>query len=533
MPIDSTLQSDYDNDQPTPSSKYPINIKTIALYVVSLLVAISLPITMWVSSQNTHKPSRANSLPLGSVHINPEQIITDINEAPIHLSTLAYDTGGLPIGSGVSYQWGISSTNSVGTLSLNANDKLATFIPSKTNRGRGDIWVKAYSTTGEVRFSIPVFVGVAPDRTITVLSPNGGQSFVTNQTVAVSWTSTGVTQVAIDIVDADGRFSTIALPMNANLGQFMWTIPSSWYGSSNQFKVKVYEYPLTGVTDTSDTTFSIAFPTSPTPSSTPTPTRTPTPSPTVGPTATPIPSPTIHLLTPNGGENLYVGQQHTIRWDSHPSIEKVTLYVEPQYEAARLIVNTIPNTGSYTWTVPDSYVYRRNFHIKIFGLTPSSNGTIYSEDSSDDWFTISYAPTPTQIPTGTMATPTTTPSPTNQPPTATPTQSIPKPNNAPPTISTRSLPIAYIRTPYLASVTAMDTNRDDVLTMTMTGLPQGLRQGICSQRRTVKPISTTLTCAITGTSAKIGFYTVTIRTKDSANNVTTRAFPLVSLWRWR
>ena len=293
MPIDSTLQSDYDNDQPTPSSKYPINIKTIALYVVSLLVAISLPITMWVSSQNTHKPSRANSLPLGSVHINPEQIITDINEAPIHLSTLAYDTGGLPIGSGVSYQWGISSTNSVGTLSLNANDKLATFIPSKTNRGRGDIWVKAYSTTGEVRFSIPVFVGVAPDRTITVLSPNGGQSFVTNQTVAVSWTSTGVTQVAIDIVDADGRFSTIALPMNANLGQFMWTIPSSWYGSSNQFKVKVYEYPLTGVTDTSDTTFSIAFPTSPTPSSTPTPTRTPTPTQT--PTDTPTPT-----MTPTG-----------------------------------------------------------------------------------------------------------------------------------------------------------------------------------------------------------------------------------------
>ena len=532
MSIDSAPQSNYENNLTISSSKYPINIKTIALYVVSLLIAISLPITMWVSSQNTDKPSRANALPLGSVHINPEQIVTDINGAPIYLSTLAYDTGGLPIGNGVSYQWGMSSTNSVGTLSLNANDKLATFIPSKTNRGRGDIWVKAYTTTGEVRFSIPVFVGVAPDRTISVISPNGGQSYVTSQTVPITWTATGVTQVAIDIVDADGRFSTIALPMNAALGQFIWTIPNSWYGSSNQFKIKIYEYPLTGVGDTSDTTFSIAFPTTSTPTPTPSPTRTPTPSPTFGPTATPIPTPTIHLLTPNGGETIYVGQQHTIRWDSHPSIEKVTLYLEPQYEAAQLIVNTIPNTGSYTWTVPDAYVYRHNFHVKVYGLTPSSTGTIYSEDSSDNWFTISYPSTPTPLATATPLS-TTIPTPTNQIPTATPTLDIPKPNNVPPTISTGSLPIAFVRKPYLASVTATDPDRD-TLTMTMTGLPAGLRQGICKQSaRPVKPYNSTLTCAITGTTTKMGFYTVTIRAKDAANNVTTRALPLLSLWSWR
>lgn len=142
--------------------------------IIAVVLIIALPLFIWVINRPTDDQSKANVLPMGSVHINPEVISTDINEPSTHLSALAYDTGGLPIHSGVTYQWGISTTNSIGTLFINPDDKLATFTPSNIHRGRGDIFVTAFEGTTQVTRSIPVYVGVSPTPTPT-LTPSPTQ----------------------------------------------------------------------------------------------------------------------------------------------------------------------------------------------------------------------------------------------------------------------------------------------------------------------------------------------------------------------
>ena len=105
----------------------------VALIFLILLI-IALPIFIFVAYQRQQIRSRAASPTMGSVHINPEGITTDLSGKTVYLSTLAYDQSGNPIWSGVSYQWGISSSNSIGMLYPNTNDKLAEFKPSATIR---------------------------------------------------------------------------------------------------------------------------------------------------------------------------------------------------------------------------------------------------------------------------------------------------------------------------------------------------------------------------------------------------------------
>jgi len=76
---------------------------------------------------------------IGSVSIQPSATVTSVNGDPIHLSALTYSTDFQPVWSNVEYEWGLSSTNSTGTLTTNHN--IATFTP--LNSGVGDLYVIA------------------------------------------------------------------------------------------------------------------------------------------------------------------------------------------------------------------------------------------------------------------------------------------------------------------------------------------------------------------------------------------------------
>lgn len=63
----------------------------------------------------------------------------------------------------------------------------------------------------------------------------------------------------------------------------------------------------------------------------------------------------IKVNTPNGGESLSVGDHYNITWDSQ-AITNTTGYVKLEYFIAgqpTTIAVHVPNTGTYTWTVPD------------------------------------------------------------------------------------------------------------------------------------------------------------------------------------
>ena len=529
-------------DESSPSS--PITVKSVAIFISSLALAISLPITMWVSGLNTHNPSKANALPLGSVHINPEIITTDLRGSAIELSALAYDTGGNPIWSGVSYQWGMSSIHSVGTLSPNANDKLANFLPSSTNRGAGDIWVRAYgpnetTATG----SIPVYVGITPTPSPTPI--------LGTTPISIIETFTGNGSIESDKWNWSGSLGSNvtkesdALKVSVSAGQ-------DAVGGNDAVVQALTNFQIPTITGDFDVTVDLA------------------------------------------GINSNYGWQE-LRFVSTGSIsirrsraglgETLEVWTSPNNvpsDSTRNVYRSMPVQNNplkvklaRVGNEILAYYHDGATYINILGMSYapiSGEGKLpmlVVENSSPSYpATTGYfdnyqarasainfsgvSPTPTRVPTNTptpspspfpIVTPTPSPSPfptvTPTPtvpsiPTVTPTPSTgPKPKNTPPTFETRSLPFAFINKPYLASITATDPDRD-TMTMTMSGLPKNLRQGICtSSIQRLRPFGSSLTCAITGSSARMGLSIVTITVKDSKNNTVSRSFPLMTFWAWR
>ena len=96
---------------------------------------------------------------LDRVEINVPEINTVVSKNPINLSALGYGfkvgtTELTPIFSGATYEWGISSKNTIGTLK--PNGEIAEFIP--LNLGQGDLFVTARYNSKSVTKSIKVTV---------------------------------------------------------------------------------------------------------------------------------------------------------------------------------------------------------------------------------------------------------------------------------------------------------------------------------------------------------------------------------------
>ena len=98
--------------------------------------------------------------------ILPESATLQTTHPPIHFSTLLYDENNKPIWSGVTYEWGISSQNTVGTL-FGVNGNIASFQP--LNAGTGQLYVKATYNDQTIVSSIPLSVTSSPTFNLTDL----------------------------------------------------------------------------------------------------------------------------------------------------------------------------------------------------------------------------------------------------------------------------------------------------------------------------------------------------------------------------
>jgi hypothetical protein len=94
----------------------------------------------------------------------------------------------------------------------------------------------------------------APTPTITVKSPNGGESWAAGSSHNITWTTTGsVGNVKIQYSKNNGSSYSIIISSTANDGSYSWTVPNV---SSSQCLVKVSETDGSP-TDTSNSVFSI------------------------------------------------------------------------------------------------------------------------------------------------------------------------------------------------------------------------------------------------------------------------------------
>jgi hypothetical protein len=70
-------------------------------------------------------------------------------------------------------------------------------------------------------------------------------------------------------------------------------------------------------------------------------------------TTLPICEGTVLLLTPNGGQELVAGSTYEITWQTTGTIPSVLIEYSANNGAGWTDVNTVANTGSYQWEVPD------------------------------------------------------------------------------------------------------------------------------------------------------------------------------------
>ena len=89
----------------------------------------------------------------------------------------------------------------------------------------------------------------------------------------------------------------------------------------------------------------------------------------------------IRVISPNGGETLYTGETCTIRWESTVRI-KVKIVLIGDRAVVRTISKRAPNTGSFSWSIPDDLSEGSNYQIDVMSLSTREH------DESDKSFSI-------------------------------------------------------------------------------------------------------------------------------------------------
>jgi Leucine-rich repeat (LRR) protein len=217
--------------------------------------------------------------------------------------------------------------------------------------------VKISDTAGPAADTSDGIFTIAAQRTLTLTSPNGGENWEGTTSQNITWTSTGsIANVKIEYSTNNGSSWNTITASTANSGVYNWTVPNT---PSTTCLVKISD-TAGPAADTSDGVFIIAA------------------------------FRTITVTAPNGGESWYAGTAYNITWTSTGYIPTVNIYYSLNGTNWFSITNSTPNTGIYSWTIPN---------------TPGDNcllsvSSISASDTSDSVFTILPPPIEITSPNG-------------------------------------------------------------------------------------------------------------------------------------
>ncbi len=110
-----------------------------------------------------------------------------------------------------------------------------------------------------------VFVAKLSYLSVTLTAPNGGQTWCPGTSQNVTWTSSGITNVKIELSTNSGSSytSTIVASTSASGGSYSWSIPSN-LASGTAYRIRISDASVAATNDASDANFTIN--TLPTPS---------------------------------------------------------------------------------------------------------------------------------------------------------------------------------------------------------------------------------------------------------------------------
>lgn len=190
------------------------------------------------------------------------------------------------------------------------------------------------------------------ESSITVLSPNGGESLTVGDSYNIRWSSSSVSNVKIEYSINDGDTWSAIVNSTQSDGSHSWVVPDK---ETTEALVRVTSTSDSKITDVSNSDFEIT-----------------------DEIVTPPPSgDELAITAPSSGETLVGNSSHTIQWSGPTSIKNVRLYFSRDNGSSwSTIVGSTPNSGSYTWVVPN--VNASNCIIRI---KDTNNGNNY--DRSD------------------------------------------------------------------------------------------------------------------------------------------------------
>lgn len=193
---------------------------------------------------------------------------------------------------------------------------------------------------------------IAPGATITVTSPNGGETWAAGTMNVITWNSDTTCNVRITLLKAGVQFALIA-SNTPNDGTQNWTIPP-WLVSGSDYTVKISACINPAISDVSDAPFTI----------------------------TGAPVNTVAVTSPNGGEVWTTGTTNTITWTSN-IVGNVRIALLKNGIQRALISSGTPNDGTHSWLIPAGLTPGADYKVKISSLSYP-----YVSDISDAVFTI-------------------------------------------------------------------------------------------------------------------------------------------------
>jgi cysteine-rich repeat protein len=130
----------------------------------------------------------------------------------------------------------VGAYDATGVTVTNASTITATFpaMPS----GNYNVVVTNPSGQAGTKFTAYSIPAVVDSSTVTVTAPNGGESWATGTTHAITWTETGVTTARIDLYKGGSFDQTIATGVTASAGTYSWAIPAG-LAAGTDYTVKV------------------------------------------------------------------------------------------------------------------------------------------------------------------------------------------------------------------------------------------------------------------------------------------------------
>ncbi|MDD3460826.1 MAG: hypothetical protein PHW28_05975, partial [Mesotoga sp.] len=155
---------------------------------------------------------------------------------------------------------------------------------------------------------------------IVVLTPNGGERVLGNNTYQITWnSSSSISLVNIDYSTNNGvSWNNAANSIPAGNGAYDWYVPGI---ATTNGKIRIYDTYGANIIDQSDNVFTIA---------------------------------TMQVTSPNGGEGFLVGSIQPISWTTS-SVTNINIEYSTNNGGSwvSIVTNVLSSTGSYNWTIPN------------------------------------------------------------------------------------------------------------------------------------------------------------------------------------